>query len=244
MKTALQAAAALLGGTLLSTSSARAQLPVTDAVSIAARAVQAAQNIAQLAQQLEQLKATYEILARRIETGDMAGILNSPLLRNSMPAYGQTGAYVNGTGSAPGSEQFTQRNLYYRPEGDDFTATEMTRSAQGVANVQAMAQQNLQSLQERIEGLGELKDQVDNAQSNGDILALQARIQSEQAFISAQSTQASQLQVMLAAQDRVDQQRIDQKIRQDAEQQARDFGGGGGGQLAPTTVPAFALNGG
>ncbi len=243
MKTALLAATTLLGAALLSASPARAQLPVTDAASIAARAVQAAQNLAQLVQQYEQLKATYETLARRIETGDMAGILNSPLLRNSMPDYGQTGGYVNGTGLAPGSEQYMQQNLYYRPEGDDFTATEMTRSAQGVANAQAMSQRNLQSLQERIEGLGELKDQIDGAQSTGDILAVQARIQSEQTFISAQSTQAAQLQVMLAAQDRVNQQRIDQKIRQDAEQQARDFGGGGG-QVAPMTVPAFALNGG
>ncbi len=138
----------------------------------------------QLVQQLQQLEQTYTTLARQVETGNLADILNSPLLRNAMPGYGQTGAYLHGNGVAPGADQFLTQNRYYRPQGTDFTATEMLRAAQGIANIQAIAQRNLQSLEQRIEGLGELKDQIDGVTSNGDIAAVHSRIASEQTFVA------------------------------------------------------------
>jgi len=205
----------------------------------------------QLVQQLQQLEQTYTTLARQVETGNLAGILNSPLLRNAMPGYGQTAGLLHGNGQFAGAEQFMTQNRYYRPQGTDFTATEMLRTAQGIANIQAIAQRNLQSLEQRIEGLGELKDQIDGVTSNGDIAAVHSRIASEQTFVATQAAQASQLQVMLMAQSQVNQQRIDQKMRQDAEDQARATGGlNGGGNAGDNgagngaTVPAFMTAGG
>lgn len=204
----------------------------------------------QLVQQLQQLEQTYVTLARQVETGNLAGVLNSPLLRNAMPGFGQTAGLLHGTGQFAGAEQFITQNQYYRPQGTDFTATEMLRAAQGIANIQAMAQRNLQSLEQRIEGLGELKDQIDGVTSNGDIAAVHSRIASEQTFVATQAAQALQLQVMLMAQAQVNQQRIDQKMRQDAEDQARATGGlngvgnAGAEGGAGGTVPAFMTAGG
>jgi type IV secretion system protein VirB5 len=203
-------AAALIG-----MGSAHAALPVIDMTAI--------QNLITeinwLKQQYTELMSVYNTLAHPTGVLGMAPQLFGQ--ENPLPSLGSITGIVNGTGGGPLSgliNQIEQQNQAYRPDGDDWMAQWINRSASSNAGVQALAETMLQSLQQRITGLSDLESQLGNAQDVTEVDAIGARLQSEQNFVSTQQTEASLLQTLAMTQAETEQQQVEQRQRQDDDQ--------------------------
>jgi type IV secretion system protein VirB5 len=203
-------AAALIG-----MGSAHAALPVIDMTAI--------QNLITeinwLKQQYTELMSVYNTLAHPTGVLGMAPELFGQ--ENPLPSLGSITGIVNGTGGGPLSgliNQIEQQNQAYRPDGDDWTAQWINRSASSNAGVQALAETMLQSLQQRISGLNDLESQLGNAQDVTEVDAIGARLQTEQNFVTTQQTEASLLQTLAMTQAEAEQQQVEQRQRQDDDQ--------------------------
>lgn len=203
-----------------------------------------------LERQYSQLQQTYQALAHLTSVNGIATSLGLPSVQNPLGAVSQVPGLLNGSRLAAGAQQFLNANRYYQPQGNDFLAQEMQRRAQSTANIQALAQQNLQATEDRMTGLQDLQAQIDASPTTQDTGAVQARLNAESNFIQVQQTQAQQLQVLQRVQEQASQQRVAEWQRQSAEQQfnsTRPMGQGGPGWAGtPTflTAPTFTSAGG
>lgn len=207
-------------------------------------------EISTLERQYAQLQQTYQALAHLTSVNGIATSLGLPSVQNPLGAASRVPGLMNGSGLAAGAQQFLNANRYYQPQGNDFLAQEMQRRAQSTANIQALAQQNLQASEDRMGGLQELQGQIDAAPTTQDMGAIQARLNAEGNFIQVQQTQAQQLQVLQRVQEQASQQRVAEWQRQSAESQfnsTQPMGQGQGGQgPAPASLgaPTFSTAGG
>lgn len=204
------AAAAVIG-----MGSAHAALPVIDMTAI--------QNLITeinwLKQQYTELMSVYNTLAHPTGVLGMAPELFGQ--KNPLPSLGSITGIISGTGGGPLNgliNQIEQQNQAYRPDGDDWTAQWINRSATSNAGVQALAETMLQSLQQRISGLNDLESQLGNAQDVTEVDAIGARLQTEQNFVTTQQTEASLLQTLAMTQAQAEQQQVEQRQRQDDDQ--------------------------
>ncbi len=198
--------------------------------SVVAKAVE---QIQAMQRQYTQLQQTYQALAHLTSINGVASQLGLPSVQNPLGSVAQLPGIVNGTnlGGVSGlAQRLMSANRYYQPQGNDFTAQEMQRRAQGTAGLQALAMQNLQATQERMAGLQELQSRIDASPTTQDMGAVQARLAAESTFIETQQVQAQQLQVLQRAQEEASQQRVTEKQRQDAESWYNHTAPIGGGQ--------------
>lgn len=239
-----------LAAIVASPRTALAQIPVTDTASIGARAAEALRALSQMQQQYQQLQQTYQALAHTTSVNGIATSLGLPAVQNPLGAVSHMPGLMNGSTLAAGAQQFLSANRYYQAQGNDFMAQELQRRAQATANIQAVAQQNLQATEDRMGGLQELQAQIDASPTTQDMGAIQARFAAESNFIQVQQTQAQQLQVLARVQEEASRQRVAEWQRQSAERQfnsTQPIGGSQGGQVSPSTpldVPTFTTVGG
>ena len=219
----LAAAAVFLA--VLTPGAARAQIPVTDALAnvqaeitnsqLYQQVAQAVATVRQLEQQYQQLQATYNVLAH---TTNVSGMANS--LGYVANGYGasQIGGLMTGAGRLAGSADQVANLRFYSSTGTDFSATEMTRRAQRLGNIQALALQGISQSEQRITGLRELMGEIDGQPDIQASAALNNRIQAEHALLAAQQQQLAQVQLMARAQEQADLLRAEEAQRQSAEQ--------------------------
>ena len=207
-------------------------------------------EISTLERQYAQLQQTYQALAHLTSINGVATGLGLPAVQNPLGAVSQVPGLLNGSQLAAGAQQFLDANRYHQPQGNDFLAQEMQRRSQSTANIQALAQQNLQATEDRMAGLQELQGQIDASPTTQDMGAVQARLNAESNFIQVQQTQAQQLQVLQHVQEQASQQRVAEWQRQSAERQfnsTQPMGQGGPGSVGTSTfvnVPTFSSAGG
>jgi hypothetical protein len=204
---------------------AEAQLRVTDTLANAQAQItnthlyqqvaQAVATVRQLEQQYQQLQATYNVLAHTTSVSGMASRLG-----NVANGYGasEVGNAMTGVGSLAGAADQVTRMRFFSSSGTDFSATEMTRRAQRLGNVQAAAMQGMRQSEQRIAGLRELMGEIDGQPDVQASAALNNRIQAEHALLSAQQQQLAQLQLMASTQQQGDLLRAEEAARQSAEQ--------------------------
>lgn len=206
-----------LGILLAAASPAYAVMPVTDAASIAARAIEAGKELLQIKNQVQQTANVFQSVAHMTSVGGIASVLGSPMVRNALPEAGQLGNLLSG-GTSAGSllssaQGFLQRNQVYHPEGTDYSAQAINSNAVSLANIQAMAMQGLQALQARTSGLDELQTAIDGQPDVQAMTGIEARIASENGFVQTQAAQAMQLQTLASLQAQVQQQASQQRAR-------------------------------
>jgi type IV secretion system protein VirB5 len=221
-----------IAGTL---TTARAQIPVTDAGSIA----QLVQQVQTAGQQLSVLKdaydtatrtyqqvyQTYAMLTRFANPNGIATELESPFLQNPMTSINGLPNVITGTSSFAGigsnlgnlATAFSGLNRVYTPAGNDFTATSINQQANSISNLLALATQNLESLRQRTAGLQELQDKLGTASDIQTVSSVNARIATEQSYIQTQSAEATSLQTAAQIQLAAVQAAQEQKQRQDAD---------------------------
>ena len=201
---------------------ARAQATVIDPARIAQSGQQQIQTLLQWKSQLDgmqqqhrQLRATFDAIAHTNSVQDVASNLRR--LSNTVPGAGQLQSLARGAGSIAGAAAQLRGNQVFAATGNDFSAQELRRRAQGVANVQAVALQQMRASEERIAGIDQLLGEIDGQPDLQASAALGNRIGSEQAFLAAQQQQLAQLQVLQRSQEQSDAIRAVEKVRRDAE---------------------------
>lgn len=237
--------------TLLAVSaSARAAMPVVDVSAIN----QLMNEINVLREQYTELQFIFSSVAHPTNVLGMAPGLS--MLQNPLGSVTSLPTAISGLGNLTGSasglaRQFLGQDQVYAPAGTDFMATWLNRRATSLANSQALATQYLQSDQARLQNLGELETEAQSATDVQQLAAVQARIQTEQQFITTQQAQAQQVLGLASLQSMVAQQQLEQNWRQgndEVEQQTQAaadslgvghlFTGGGGTATIPAATPA------
>lgn len=235
---------ALLAGTVgaMLCHPAAADLPVIDIANIA-KWGQQAQQMEQTIQQQMATVASLTDVPREI-IGGFQDLLSDGV-RNPLADIGQTlqslrsGNLAGMAGTACGqATQVLGQTQYGAPVGNDFTAVSMRASAARTAGVMACAETMMQSTQSRIGRMGELLDALMGAHTITQLTGINGRIQQEHQTIAAQQLQFQTvaMQAMIMRQQQDDQ--IQQKMRRDSEQRARDTSSGGSGAVQPQALPA------
>ncbi|HQT84932.1 MULTISPECIES: type IV secretion system protein [Acidiphilium] len=210
-------------------SPALAQVPVIDSASILQLVNQlneARQQYAELVSQYQQLKQTYAALSQDVNPNQWAQQLEQPLMQNSMPNTTLLPSAL--AGISPPSElggnlsslaqQYLGQNRVYQPQGQDFQARQMREQANATAAMEAMATQNLQSLQAREADLPQIQQQLNSATTIQQVSAIQARLAAEQNYVTAQNAQAANLQVLAMEQSQAQQEAQTEQDRQGEDQ--------------------------
>ncbi len=208
---------------------ARAQVPVIDGASLAQLVQQleeAKQQYQELVDTYNQLKQTYQALAQLTNVNTLARQLEQPLMQDSMPDTAMLPGLLDGLsppselGGNLGSlaQQYLQQNAIYQPQGQYFQARQLPTEAKSIAGVEAVATQNLQSLQAREADLPQIRDALNRASTIQQVASIQARLAAEQDFVQAQTAQAANLQVLAAEQVQARHEAQDEAERQSEQQ--------------------------
>jgi hypothetical protein len=178
--------------------------------------------LARWAQQFQQMEAQYQQL---VETYESLHHLNAQslttaagLLGNAQHLAGSAAAELPGlnygANLSGAGQQFYNQNHYYTPEGEDWNALEMKRRQYATANLQGEAQTSIEAIEKRLAGLNELQASIPEQPDVTAVAAINARINSEQAFLANETNHIQQLQLLQQTQTHVDQQRAEQHSRE------------------------------
>lgn len=198
-KFAYLAATALM---LVGVGTARAQVMVIDNSNIAQSITNTTNEINQLQSQLQQLQAQYNMFRNvpNVATGMLQGF-NGGTMQNPLPTVSQAAGQIAGAGNTLNSygQQFASMNQY-TATGSDPVGTSLQQRTASLANIQGIAAQNLDSINERLNNLDQMKDELSNATDITQISAINGRIAVENQAIQAQAAAAQNLQMMAQAQ--------------------------------------------
>ncbi|MDO9712351.1 type IV secretion system protein [Paracraurococcus lichenis] len=117
---------------------------------------------------------------------------------------------------------FLQRNLVYRPEGDDPDAVRLREEASSNAAQLAMTQQGYEGNARRIDGLGELAGQIGKQATTAERADLNNRLLAEVAFAQTQANQLKALEMTNQAEQERRKQQDEQRNRKSAEDMVRE----------------------
>ena len=208
---------------------ALAQVPVIDGTAIAQLINQlreAEQQYNELVQSYDQLRATYQALTGMVNPNQWAQQLEQPFLQDPLPDTNIIPSLLDGL--SPPSElggnlanlaqQYLGQNQVYQPKGQDFQATQLRDAANSTAEMEAVATQNLQSLQQREADLAQLQDQLSSAGTIQQVASIQARLTVEQNYAQTQTAQAENLQILANEQVAKQREAQNQAARQSADQ--------------------------
>lgn len=205
-------------------SPARADLPVIDNASLVQlfqQVRQGLQTLQLLQQQLQQVMAVYQSLSHVTDLASAVGVLRTLGMQNPLPVnIGAVQSLLAGSANTQGmlgsigslfNTNFSANHVY-TPTGGSFEARLLQRNATSIAGIQALAGQAYQSMSDRLSAMTQLQHRLATAQDTKDVQDLQARLQSEQAYIQSQSAQVQTLAIMqIAAYQSLQQQREEER---------------------------------
>lgn len=235
MKRFVLLASVSLGATIWATQPAHALFGVGDIVSDPGSYVlqqlgltNQAAELAKWVQQLQAMQQQYQILMQQYQSVahlpqsimSMGGSLTTPSFQNPLPQVGQLQGILNG--SSFGSlntlgSTFSSANTVFNPTGTDYGATTMVNRRNGWAGIQALAVNNIQSLQQQTAALGTFLSEIGKSPDVQQSAAIQARLQLEQNYAARQQAAATNLATLASAQAGVNQQQDAEAARKSAE---------------------------
>lgn len=197
---------------------AQAQRIVHDPVHMAETIARGVNEVRQLERQYRQLVSTYEAITGPRALDRVAGALGG-VSRSYMPRSGSVTGLLHGQGGTFGQGQaLLDRNRVYAPPERDEWAQEMERRETATANAQALAAAGLEDAEDRIARLDDMRVALERAQDTREAEGINGMIAVEQQNLAAHRTQLEQVALLLAAEDRVDRQRGEQRVRRDADE--------------------------
>lgn len=223
-RTLLAGASALALALSAPPSPAAAQgIPVYDNAGFLRQGMQHIETIARWKSQLEGMERqwlqVYRTANSLAHTNSVQGLARDLAgLSNTVPGSGQVGDLMRGVGSAAGAAGQVAGFAGSIKTGAGFTAADISRRVQAVANIKSIALQQARSAERRIGGIRELLGQIDAQPDAQASAALGNRIQAEGATLAVQQQQLAQLQVLQHAQEREDALRLEERGRQSAEE--------------------------
>ncbi|TCZ61131.1 type IV secretion system protein [Roseicella aquatilis] len=203
-------------------SPAQYALEATQRLSWVQQATDMVRQIQQMQAQLRQLEATYNAIAHATDLGGIAGALGG-VSRTYFPEASQALGMVSrlSAGGLPAlwgeAGRFAAANRRYRSPNDDDWQREMDRREAVTANAQAVAAAGMTDTGDRIAQLELLRGRLEAAQDGTEVAAVNGLIAVERQNLAAHSTNLQNIALMLAAEDRVERQRVEQGQRLSAE---------------------------
>ncbi len=196
---------------------ASAQWTVHDPLSNATRIVEAARSISEAIRQYQMLERTYSAIAHATDLQSLSSALG-PVTRTFMPEAAPALDAMRGVGRMIGqAQQLRSGNRLYVPQVMDEWANEMERRENATANAQAIAAAGMEDAQDRISRLSAMQLRLEAAQDGTEVAAVNGLIAVEQQNLAAHRAQIDQARLMLAAEERVERQRGEQRWRRDVD---------------------------
>jgi hypothetical protein len=192
----------------------------TEEVSEAARQIETLQQWAsQLKSMADQLKQLTDVNAVLSHVTSLSGISGSVggLTHQVMPSSSQITGLMNGTSTWGTANTRLNDNRLYAPSQSDEWSEEMKRRETVTANAQAIVDAVYKDTETQLSKLDELKAQVEAAPDLTAVTAQSAGIALAQQRLTANAAMLQQAQLLLAADNRVTQQRAEQRWRRDVD---------------------------
>lgn len=171
--------------------------------------------------QLTQMSGTLASVAH-LNPGSMQvglGLLTNSMRLPGSSANAMPGLNFGSTTTSAG-QQFYNQNHVYTPTGNDFAAQELQRRQVATSNLQGEALTGMQQIMVRLGDLAQLEQAIVAQPDVTAVAAIGARIASEKMFIANEGNNISHLNLLMATQDHVDQQRAEQNARMQSDQYA------------------------
>jgi hypothetical protein len=178
-----------------------------------------AKQAADMQQQYQQAKATYEALHHATDIGGVLGALGG-VSNTYLPAGSEIPGLLSGAAGLWGQAgQFRDMGqLYAMTEQAGVLAEEMERRQTVTANAQAITAAATTGYQQHLQILSSLQDRLSQATDVTEVDAVNGLIAIEQQNLEAHKGLINATQVAMAADDRVTQQRLEQRRFKDAQE--------------------------
>jgi hypothetical protein len=170
-----------------------------------------------MADQLTQLKDTHRVLSHVTSLAGANGAIGG-FTRQAGPAGSTLPRLMNGSGSEWGTANTRLReDRLYAPADSDEWSTEMERRERVTANAKAMAEAAYTDTEEQLAQLDALRAEVEAAPDVTAVTAQSAAVALAHQRLSANQAMLEQARLLLTADDRVTQQRSEQRWRRDVD---------------------------
>lgn len=194
-----------------------AQIPVTDAASIAQRSIELGKQLVEMKSQLEQMRQQYEALTGSSGRG---GLLNDSIQQaaNNFPTqWGD--AYGDGSGSgryfddAEAMLSDLRSKMASMSPSQALDYARQQRQQKGIYD-RVMTEQVYNDQMRELANMQELTNQIDTSTSMKEIADLQARIGTAQGTIQAQQQKLQSMAMLQQAQDKILEEQQNEANRQ------------------------------
>lgn len=190
-------------------------IPVIDTSAIANAKVEFAEEIAQMIAELDEAKRLYDSVNGFTNMDEIVGALNDPQVRellgpDFMAVASDLTAPIDSLGDLAANAQDLVEFTKVAPEqlsAEDFYRTELDRIGQNAARNGAVGERVIQSADERLAGLEQLRQQLGNASTQKEMDALSGRIQIESAMLQNDTNRIQGLAMLQNAQGQLNGQR-------------------------------------
>lgn len=198
---------------------ASAQIPVTDAASLAQQIQQVMAWGQQIQGMKDQLTQQQQLFNSMNGTRGIGQLLNNPTLKDILPqdwqkVYSaiQAGGYTGLTGSAKAIRDANA--IFQCNTGSKEEIARCNRELNKSAQDKAFASGAYMAAQRRLDNIQALMGQIDNATDSKQIQDLQVRMQAEQAMIQNEQTKLTMFKMMADAEDKlIAQQKHEQDLK-------------------------------
>ena len=196
---------------------ARALDIVHDPASNALRIAEAARAIQEAIRRYEMMRQTYEAIAHTSSVSGLAGALGG-VSRTFMPPANSVPGLMAGRGGSFGqAQQYLNQDRVYAPAERDEWAEEMERRERVTANAKALAAAGMEDTEARILELQSAQAEIEAAPDGTAGVAVGNLLTTTRQNLAAHEMQLQQVRLLLAADDRVIQQRAEQRWRRDVD---------------------------
>lgn len=229
-------------------SPARAQLPVTDLVSITQQIKGYAQDIKSYALQAQQFSTQAQQLYTEVQQfdalvhdpslGAVTGLMNQAGLGNSLPVNPQAlQSLTSGGGNLSGilgvlggltNGSYSQNHIY-SPSDGSWNSQQLIANGNGIAGTQGAAQAAYQNLRDHMPVIQALRDRLMTARTPKDVQDAQAQLEAETLWTHNLNTQLAAVEVNYRTQRDARLQRDEESLDQGIDKFIADANAAGRG---------------
>lgn len=181
------------------------------------------EQIKQLKDQLDEAKRLYESVNDFRSIEDVATLLDNDEIRRYLPeSFGDYESLLTGKGSGDLAERIASIRAGNKVGGytatDDFYGKALEAQGLRAARSQGIGEAIYETAEERLGGLEELRDSIDQSDSMAELTAISTRLQAEQAMLQNDLMRMQGLKMVQEAEERSGRQELmEDRRRQDAE---------------------------
>ncbi len=176
-----------------------------------------ASQLKAMADQLTQLTNIYGSLTHTTSISGVSAALGG-FSRQTLPSSSSLSSLMNGSGATWGTANTRlNEDRLYAPSQSDEWSIEMERREKATSNAKAIAEAAYTDVEQQIQALDALKSEIEAAPDVTSVTAQSGAIQVAHQRLTANQGMVDQARLLLTADDRVTQQRSEQRWRRDVD---------------------------